>query len=327
LKRRIPSVFAKGWTAMKNRLIYLFFLGGTAIVFLSVFSLVKKEFRDNYLYKDYLTGKKKTVIVEIAGSKKTIRPNSHINAEVTGRLYTIKYSFEDHDGISRKITLRYDKSRMEKEIYSFGIRSPRLTSDSSGEMTIESKRRLKNATRSGMYSWVNARHPDKGRGYRAVIRPDYRKMIRHYADYTKPIAAFIEKSVGASATVDDKINFALRFCQDIPYGIPPGQFNGKTIGEIFPPPQLLVNMYGDCDSKSLLLACILQHFETPNLVFVHLPDQKHMCMGIQRPILAGQKSFVYKGQTYQYLEPTGGKYKIGESPWSRNETMEVVPIY
>ncbi len=249
-------------------------------------------------YSKITTDAAQSVIIKKSDSQK--KKNAHVrtNVSVNGSSYKIRYTFRDHKEKTQTINLEYPRVATDQKIRKFGIPSAFLTGIKN---TAANQAMLQRQMKSGMYIMK------KGK-----LTPDYNAMIKFYKPYATPIAEFIERAVGKNADINTKVEFALKFCQDIPYCRPPITFNGKITAGLFSPPHTLVNMYSDCDSKSLLLASILKHFKTPPLVLVHVPGHMFMAMkGVPRTY---QKSLKYENETYIFLEPTGPRrFRIGES--------------
>lgn len=96
------------------------------------------------------------------------------------------------------------------------------------------------------------------------------------------------------------INTVIRFIQDIPYKIPPSIYKGKVTSGIFPPVICLTEGYGDCDTKSLLLCCILGH----KYELIFLTGARHAFIGIKQTPQMNHEYVEINGQTYVLCEMT-----------------------
>ena len=94
------------------------------------------------------------------------------------------------------------------------------------------------------------------------------------------------------------INTVIRFVQDIPYQLPPMLYKGKATYGIFAPAICLSEGYGDCDTKSLLLCCILAH----RYELIFLAGTQHAFIGIE----------CNPGNKQEYVEINGKKYVLCE---------------
>jgi hypothetical protein len=79
--------------------------------------------------------------------------------------------------------------------------------------------------------------------------------------------------------------------------------DGRKILGFYPPPRALERGYGDCDTKSALLAAILQNLSNDALVGVHVP--RHYLLGIARVPRADQSFIQYGGRPYVLVEASG----------------------
>lgn len=89
----------------------------------------------------------------------------------------------------------------------------------------------------------------------------------------------------------------------VEYGQPKEVDNGRRILDFYPPPLALERGYGDCDTKSALLAAILQNLTDERIVGVHVPN--HYLLGIAGNPDADQRSIEYEGESYILVEASG----------------------
>ncbi|MEM7077378.1 MAG: transglutaminase domain-containing protein [Pseudomonadota bacterium] len=88
----------------------------------------------------------------------------------------------------------------------------------------------------------------------------------------------------------------LRFVQEIEYRVPEDQAFG-----VLPPPLVLAEGWGDCDSKSLLLVMMLQRVGIDAQIFVS-NAHAHALVGVQLPPVG--EHVKYNGKTYVWAEST-----------------------
>ena len=229
--------------------------------------------------------------VILSGQPPNYQKNSHVTRTVTPTSdnYIIEYKFKDHRDILRTWKVRFSKGQTDYLIYQYGI--PKSMFEpyySTEEVLTQRKKQLV----EGMY---------KQEGN--TLRPNHDAMATYYKGFTEPIADLAKQVLGPNPPQAELIEFLLRFCQDIPYGVPPTYFNDKHIGQIFPPAQSLVNMYADCDSKVVLFASAYTHFPNADLIYVHSPG--HMSTAIAGVPTPYQSSYTYKNKRYIFAEPVG----------------------
>jgi hypothetical protein len=103
---------------------------------------------------------------------------------------------------------------------------------------------------------------------------------------------------------DETLGAMLTFVQSaLPYDRPPKQEGERDILGFYPPPRALEAGFGDCDSKSALLAAILTNFPGTRMIGVHVP--RHYLVGIARIPRPGDAFIEYRGEPFVLIEPSG----------------------
>jgi hypothetical protein len=87
------------------------------------------------------------------------------------------------------------------------------------------------------------------------------------------------------------------------YKIPPQLENGRHTGGILPPVMALVRGWGDCDTKTGLLASLLANWPRMRMVGISVPG--HYLMGVLRIPGHGDAFIEYQGLQYVLIEPAG----------------------
>jgi hypothetical protein len=87
------------------------------------------------------------------------------------------------------------------------------------------------------------------------------------------------------------------------YQQPSSQEDGRKILGFYPPPRALEQGYGDCDTKSALLAAILQNLTDAPIIGVHIPG--HYLLGVAMAPAPGQTFMHYQGRQYVLVEAAG----------------------
>lgn len=105
------------------------------------------------------------------------------------------------------------------------------------------------------------------------------------------------------------INTVIRFVQTMPYKLPPLKYQGIETGGLLAPILSLKEGWGDCDTKSLLLMCILGH----RYEMLFLAGAKHAFIGIKAEPGPGQEYVEIKGSKYVLCEMTS-LWRLGELP-------------
>jgi len=221
-------------------------------------------------------------------------------AELEGN-YQINYTFKDHFNNFQTYTLSIPKEYSEQQINKFGV--PLWLFEPYADTDLNKYLREKEINK-GLFRLNNN-----------VIEVDKSAVLDYYSEtFAKPIAEMIVSSL-SDYGVDNKrnrIEFAMRFIQDIPYGIP--EYNDKSIhyGGVNIPPKLLINGFGDCDSKALLFVGILIYL-VPKEDIIFLNQKDHVLAAIKENPSKGLTYVKYKGKHYLIAETAGpGKRRLGE---------------
>lgn len=152
------------------------------------------------------------------------------------------------------------------------------------------------------------------------LSPDYRWIIRQSRKSTAPIATALKQSfhkkLGKSGK--DMIAYVTGFVQNLQYRIPDSprgwpwnpELKINTIG-VNMPLETLYNGWGDCDTKSVLLATLLGNFAKINTVFVQ--GNQHVFVGIAGMPRRNEHFITYKNIKYILIETTR-PWPIGRIP-------------
>ncbi len=150
-------------------------------------------------------------------------------------------------------------------------------------------------------------------------RPRLRLLAGQFDQLSRTRAYSPEETVGAMVA----------FVQtSLPYKRPPLREGGRDILGFYPPPRALAAGFGDCDTKSALLAAILTNFPGMRMIGVHIPN--HYLVGIARVPRKGDAFIEYEGEPFVLIEPSGPAWfppgMIGNTTQTRLNTMTGVRI-
>jgi hypothetical protein len=137
------------------------------------------------------------------------------------------------------------------------------------------------------------------------VSVDMPLLVRKNAPLVKPLArdldAFAQKKrydsadvVGAAAAM---VQTAMR------YQVPPDTIGDLHTGGLLPPVSSLLKGWGDCDTKSGVLASILTNFPDLRMVGISVPD--HYLVGVLGIPHQGQMFVEYQGLQYVLIEAAG----------------------
>lgn len=254
-------------------------------------------------------------------SQKELEQNSHVKYEVTldESVYTIQYRFKDHFGNYQDYELVLPHSYTQQAIKKFGV--PTWLFDPYEDS--DNNRKIRQYEMSkGLFMLDDN-----------LIEVDKSAVIHYYAPhFFKPISEMIISSLAdyGRDTRHDRIEMAMRFVQDIPYGIPHVSNRNTHYGGVIPPPQILIEGYGDCDSKVILFVGILMYL-IPGDDIIFLNQDDHVLAAVKAKPDKGLTYIEFNGQDYLLAETAGpGKRLLGEKGnyYKRNfsvETLRFVP--
>ena len=190
--------------------------------------------------------------------------NSHVSYKVDsvkGR-YKITYTYRDQYNKTQTFHYSFDKGKVRKMNARFGAPdslSGKISFHGEGRTTAEAE---KDVNRK-MIKYEKQSESILARGFLVKeygeINLNYDEFIEYYSPvFCKPIAEHI-KETAVDDTRLEYIERAMKFVQDIPYGIPGEDKDGVMRVGIFTPARILVNGYGDCDSKTALFLGIIRY--------------------------------------------------------------------
>lgn len=236
-------------------------------------------------------------------AQKELEQNSHVTYEVTldESVYTIQYRFRDHFGNYQNYELVLPYSYTQQAIKKFGIPTwlfePYLDSE-------HNRKIRQDAMSKGLFMLDDN-----------LIEVDKSAVIHYYSPhYFKPIAEMIVSSLAdyGKDTRRDRIEMTMRFVQDIPYGIPDISNKNMHYGGVIPPPKILIDGYGDCDSKVILFVGILMYL-IPGDDIIFLNQNDHVLAAVKEKPEKGLTYIEFNKQQYLIAETAGpGKRLLGQ---------------
>jgi hypothetical protein len=160
---------------------------------------------------------------------------------------------------------------------------------------------------------------------RATNPAQYKDMVtdNYSEDVLQMLVDQVKDSVAAyNLRSTDQINMIGAFVQSLPES----NNDVKTPFDETPlyPVETLFKQGGDCLDNSMLAAAVLERldFHVALLVF---EKEKHVAVGIDAPALNG-RGYELQAVRYYYLETTGSRSSVGESPEVYLSTPLIIPI-
>lgn len=134
---------------------------------------------------------------------------------------------------------------------------------------------------------------------------DIPQVVERNRPRLRALAAEFDKlSTARGYGSDQALGALLTFVQSaLLYKGPPDEEGDRDMLGFFPPPRALLEGYGDCDTKSALLAAILTNFPGTRMIGVHVPQ--HYLVGIARLPRPGDAFIEYGGEPFVLVEPSG----------------------
>ena len=221
--------------------------------------------------------------------------NNHVKYDVdnTNGQYNISYTFKDQNEILRTFKFSYNISKTLKNIARYGV--PVSFFDNVSASVPQSKERMK-AIKKGFFIQTES-----------VLKPNRSALVSFYRPYCKAIAGGIVALLNEDKKDNrlSRIEMAMKFVQDIPYGIPQIKDSTWEIYGIYTPPEVLIRKYGDCDSKSILFACILSYLINSNDILFLFQGHNHALVAIKGKPDAKQKYLEVDKEKYILADVTG----------------------
>jgi len=138
-----------------------------------------------------------------------------------------------------------------------------------------------------------------------VVEGDMPVIVKRNIALLKPLAMALQKvATERKYAEEDLIGAALSLVQTaLAYKIPPLMDKGLHTCGLLPPARALLSGWGDCDTKTGLLASILGNWSGMKMVGIAVPG--HYLMAIRRLPGKGDMFVRYQGLEYVLVEPAG----------------------
>lgn len=282
------------------------------IIFFAVALIGKINRHVEAKYLADISYKGKAVLYEGTPEDYVASPHVELTAIVDeAKNYQISFKFKGHKKRDWHWKWAYPEEQTDRAILKFGI--PKSLFEP--YYPVDSVIRKRNQQMSDGMFFQDGRY----------LRPDMNKMIQYYKPFLEPVATLTQNAQEEENTWRDMIEMLMKFCQDIPYGVPPKYFNDKYIGGLFPPPQVFANGFGDCDSKAVIFCSAASYFRNTEMVLLFetghvLPAVK----GIPKPY---DTFYTYKNEKYIMADTAGpGRNGLGMTtdPYQKiNKVLEV----
>ncbi len=147
------------------------------------------------------------------------------------------------------------------------------------------------------------------------IGVNYGLIVKNNQERVKQVFQNLQKK-SSGLNFQQFLSYLLSYIQEIRYGIPPLTENGKYIMGFWVPHKVLINNFGDCDSKGVTFASLWINFNKYPILLIRIP--KHLFIGLAVPSFS-EEGVTINGLSYTLCEVTGpGKIPPGMiDPYSR----------
>jgi hypothetical protein len=138
-----------------------------------------------------------------------------------------------------------------------------------------------------------------------VVEADIPALCRRNAPRVRPVAqAFAKTAESLGYGSEDLVGAVTAMAQTaLSYEVPPNESDRRVIAGVLPPPQALVAGWGDCDTKSALIASILKGWPSIRLVGLEIPE--HYLLAVHRIPRKGEAFLEYEGLPFVMIESAG----------------------
>lgn len=209
-----------------------------------------------------------------------------------------RYVNHNRDPLSVSFLLPAQAVREASAEFGWSVTETAALAETCGCTQEEYDRQVEDYYRSRGVAW---RQADDGRR----LHVDIPRAVERNRPRLQAVAAEFDRVAAARGYgPDEKLGAMLAFVQAaLLYQRPPDVEGNRDILGFFPPLRALHEGFGDCDTKSALLAAILTNFPGTRMIGVHVP--RHYLVGIARIPRPGDAFIEYEGEPFVLLEPSG----------------------
>jgi hypothetical protein len=153
-----------------------------------------------------------------------------------------------------------------------------------------------------------------------ALEPNFPLLHRLNIPRTMTLARELERMARTKPPPEGGVlGLALSFVQELEYRVPPDRRGDLFTSGLLLPLEVLASAAGDCDSKCLLLACLLGGVCRNRLVLLH--GDSHMVLGVAQAREPKQHAVGFDGSVYVLCEASSGVWRPGQTS---DKTMQAV---
>lgn len=173
---------------------------------------------------------------------------------------------------------------------------------------------------------------DPGRASRLSV--DVPAVVLRNRSRVRPLTDALRQAASEQGQNSDwMIKTAMTLVQTaLPYRKPAARLDGRMLLGFYPPALALERGYGDCDTKSALLAAMLLDLGERRVVGLHVPG--HYLLGVDRQPLGAEAFITHQGRPFVLVEAAGPAMRaLGDvstrtlTALARNDGLRVDPMF
>lgn len=219
--------------------------------------------------------------------------------------YRVTSRFNGHDGRPLRVEFDLDRATALASMRDYGISQAEVDSlqahcRASAQCTPESLDRMMRA-----YFREHGLRVQQSPDRRMRLSVDIPQVVRRNRAAVQPmVVALRDMAREEGFDADRRLSVATALVQSgFAYRAPKDFENGRRTLGFYTPPRTLEKGYGDCDTKSALLAAVLAGLGEKDVIGVHVPG--HYLLGVAREPRDGEVSIEFGGRQYLLLEAAG----------------------
>jgi len=237
-----------------------------------------------------------------AGSEKSA---SYTAVPFSRDAYRVTSRFNGHDGRPLRVEFDLDRATAMASMRDYGVSQAELDAlqaqcRAHAHCTPESLDRMMRA-----YFREHGLRVQQSPDRRMRLSVDIPQVVRRNRASVQPMVIALRDLVREQGLdADRRLSVATAMVQSgFAYRAPQDFENGRRTLGFYTPPRTLEKGYGDCDTKSALLAAVLAGLGEKDVIGVHVPG--HYLLGVAREPRDGEASIEFGGRQYLLLEAAG----------------------
>ena len=220
-------------------------------------------------------------------------------------LYRVTADFRSPDGNPLRVSFAMERAVSRQSMQEFGISSDEIKALEQACRHTQNCEQREFDLRLVQYFREHKLRLRTVPGERSRLFVDIPAVVRNSRADVQPVAEALRRLATEQGQDSDWLfDSAVAMVQSgLEYRKPQALESGRQTLGFYTPSRALEKGYGDCDTKSALLASILQNLGSSRLVGVRLPG--HYLLGVARKPDPGQAFVRYKGETFVLVEAAG----------------------